>query len=138
MGHPTFDVSAEQERFMAVAYDRAERTARRAFKGWHSRKRDDAIAEMIAKCWATWDYNVEKGKDPVALLGPNIHFAIMWVRYDRKIAGRARSYDIEDYRANMTRDDRPVEWVERSLGDDPSHIAEALEALGLTLEDLRE
>src|SRR3954471_19404341 len=88
---------AEQRRFMEVAYPRAQRAARRAFKRWHSRKSEDAIAECVAKVWATWTYNVEKGKDPVALLGPNIHWAILWVRYDRRVAGRSRSFDVMDY-----------------------------------------
>ena len=138
----------EQRRFMSLAYHRAECAARRAFKTWHFRKREDAIAEMIGKVWATWVYNVEKGKDPVALLGPNIHWAILWVRYDRKLAGRARSFDVEDYRANMTRQDmdcqgkaRPSErsaringWIEWGLsdGDDPAELVAALEAVGLT------
>jgi hypothetical protein len=94
---------AEQRRFMATAYPRALRAAQRAFQRWPRRKREDAIAEMIGKVWATWVYNLEKGKDPLILLGPNIHFAILWVRYDRKIAGRARAFDVFDYRANMRR-----------------------------------
>src|SRR5919199_1068380 len=95
------DMRAEQDGFMSLAYQQAERAARRAFRKWHSRKREDAIAEMVGKVWATWRYNLEKGKDPVALLGPNIHWAIMWVRYDRKIAGRARTPDVFDYRAGL-------------------------------------
>src|SRR3954447_13707671 len=86
---------------MAIAHQRAERAARRAFKPWHSRKREDAIAEMVAKVWATWVYNVEKGKDPLSLLGPNIRFAILWVRYDRKIARRGRMPDGYDFRAGL-------------------------------------
>ena len=39
----------------------------------------------------------------MALLGPNIHFAILWVRYDRKIAGRARGLGVFDDRANRLR-----------------------------------
>ena len=46
---------------------------------------------------------MEKGKDPVALLGPNIHFAILRVRHDRKNAGRARGFDMFDGRANRER-----------------------------------
>jgi hypothetical protein len=144
--------AAEQRRFMELAYPRALRAARRAFKRWHSRKRDDAIAECLAKVWATWTFNLENGKDPVALLGPNIHFAILFVRYDRKVAGRARSFDVFDYRANMRRQQldgrghasptdrggRMNAWIDWavSAGDDPAKWAEALEAMGMTTEDL--
>lgn len=146
--------AAEQRRFMELAYPRALRAAQRAFKRWPSRKREDAIAECVAKVWATWVYNLEKGKDPLALLGPNIHFAILFVRYDRKVAGRARSYDVFDYRANMrqqrldgqghaTPSDRSdplngwIDWDVRA-DDDPSAWASALEQAGLTPTDLDE
>jgi hypothetical protein len=142
----------EQDRFMALAYVRCERAARRAFKTWHSRKRDDAIQECVAKAWATWAYNVEKGKDPVALLGPNIYWAVLFVRYDRKVAGRAPHPDVFDYRAKMKRQllsgqgkasptDRGeplnnwIDWAVKAPTDDPAELAEALEAAGLTLDD---
>src|SRR4051795_10153701 len=99
------DWSIEEERFEKIASHRALAAAERAFRKWHWRKRDDAVAEMVAKVWATWRYNVEKGKDPVALLAANIHWAILFVRYDRRISGRARSFDVYDYRAGMTRQD---------------------------------
>jgi hypothetical protein len=141
---------SEQDRFMAIAHQRAERAAQRAFKAWHSRKREDAIAEMVGKVWATWVYNVEKGKDPVALLGPNIHWAILWVRYDRKIAGRARTPDVFDYRAGLKRQqlseqgqaspsDRSdasnawINWSTSARADDPAELVAALEATGLSL-----
>ena len=121
---------------------------RRAFKRWHSRNRDNAIAECVAKVWATWAYNLEKGKDPVALLGPNIHFAILFVRNDRKVAGMARDFDVFDYPAGMKRQQldgqghaRPsdrsdpsngwIDWAVRS-DEDPSAWAAALEEAGLT------
>ncbi len=141
---------AEQNRFMTLAYTRCERAARRAFKKWHSHKRADAIAEMIAKAWATWRYNIEKGKDPLALLGPNIHFAILWVRYDRKVAGRGNP-DVYDYRSGFKRQlltgggraspaersdpGNPwVDWQVMAREDDPAVLAAALEAAGMTLE----
>lgn len=144
----TIDWRAEQIRFMSIAHRRAERAARRAFKRWHSRKREDAIAEMVGKVWATWIYNVEKGRDPVALIGPNIHFAVLWVRYDRKIAGRGRNPDVFDYRASMNRQhlsgqgkvsptDRSdpgngwIDWAP-SQCDDPAEMVAALEGAGMT------
>jgi hypothetical protein len=57
----------------------------------------------VAKVWATRVFNLETGKDSVALLGPNIHRAILWVGYDRRIAGRARGFDVFDDRAKMKR-----------------------------------
>jgi hypothetical protein len=145
---------SEQDRFMAIAHQRAERAARRAFKGWHPRKRDDAVAECVGKVWATWVYNVEKGKDPVALLGPNIHWAILWVRYDRKIAGRARTPDVFDYRAGLKRQqldghgkasptDRSdpgngwINWSPSDRADDPAELVSALEVAGLNWSDLQ-
>lgn len=146
--------AAEQRRFMEVAYLRALRTAQRAFQRWPRRKREDANAECVAKVWATWVYNLEKVKDALALLGPNIHFAILWVRYDRKIAGRARGFDVFDYRANMKRQqldgqghasptDRsdPLNgWIDWSVrtDDDPAAWAAALEEAGLTPDDIGE
>ena len=40
---------AEQDRFERVAYPSALRAARRTFRRWHGRKRDDAEAEFMAK-----------------------------------------------------------------------------------------
>jgi hypothetical protein len=148
----TIDWRAEQDRFMALAYTRCERAARRAFKKWHSRVRADAIAECVAKVWATWTYNLQKGKDPVALLGPNIHFAILFVRYDRKTAGRARSFDVMDFRAGLRRQqldgqgiaspsDRSdpsngwIDWHVKALTTEPAELAAALEAAGMTAEE---
>ena len=138
----------EQERFMAVAYDRTLDAARKAFRHWRSWKRDDAVAERVAKVWATWTYNLAKGKDPVALLGPNLRWAILWVRYDRRIAGRARSFDVYDHRARMKRQDldaqgRPhpsersarengwINWRSVMTDDDPAEWAAAKDELGL-------
>lgn len=142
------DWTIEHERFERVAYRRTLEAAAKAFKGWHERKRDDAIAEMVAKVWATWRYNIEKGKDPAALLGANIKWAVLWVRYDRKVSGRARSYDVFDYRAAMKRQDldsqgRPhptdrgvrenhwIDWRGVAINDDPALWAEAKDGLGL-------
>jgi hypothetical protein len=98
----------------------------------------------------TWVLNREKGKDPLALLGPNMRFAILWTRYDRRISGRPRNIDITDYRAGMTRHllgsngqldphDRAsrvnhfLDWsgIDRRTGD-PAEIVAASDALGLT------
>ena len=82
------------------------------------------------------------------MIGPLIHWAKMWVRYDRKIAGRARSYDVFDYRAGMKRQDldgqgRPhptdrgdrenhwIDWGSVKSDDDPALWAEAKDELGL-------
>src|SRR5579871_3567825 len=95
------DREAEQARFMEVAYDPALRAARRAFWGWHPRKREDARAEYMGKVWDQWWRLLERGKDPEPLLYPLLFWAKRWVRYDRRIAGRPRNLDIQDYRAGM-------------------------------------
>jgi hypothetical protein len=145
------DWKAEQERFMLIAYPRALRAARKAFSSWHPRKRDDAIGEMIAKVWATWTYNIEKGKDPLVLLSANIRFAVLFVRYDRRVAGRGSHPDVFDYRSKMTRqhlspqgqaspsersdpDNSWIDWTQSS-GDDPAELAAALEEVGMTSEE---
>jgi hypothetical protein len=142
------DWSIEHRRFERLAYRWALAAAKRAFRKWHERKRDDAVAEMVAKVWATWRFNVEKGKDPVALLGANIHWAILWVRYDRRIVGRARSIDVFDYRAQMKRQNldgqgRPhptergirenhwIDWRGVGIDDDPARWAEARDLMGV-------
>ena len=155
MVNSTFDWKSEQDRFMTLAFHRAERAAYRAFKAWHSCKREDAIAEMVGKVWATWVYNLEKGKDPLKLLGPNIRFAILWVRYDRRIAGRTGMPDVYDYRSGYKQqhlseqgqaspNDRSdpgnqwIDWTTPSREADPAELAAALEVSGLCLNDLRE
>lgn len=47
----TIDWDHEQRRFMTLAFDRCERVARRAFKRWPDRKKDDAIQEAATKMW---------------------------------------------------------------------------------------
>ena len=88
---------------MAVAYDRTQKAAKRAFYGWHESKRDDAVAECMAKMWDQWSRLIVKGKNPEPMTSALIKFAIMWVRYDRKIGGRARNLDVYDYRSHMHR-----------------------------------
>jgi hypothetical protein len=142
------DWAIEGERFERLGCHRAQNAAYRAFRRWHRRKREDAIAECVAKVWATWRHNLEKGKDPVALLGANIHWAILWVRYDRRIAGRTGMPDVFDYRAGMKRQEldsqgrpRPtdrgspmngwIDWRGIRLDDDPAAWVEAKESLGV-------
>jgi hypothetical protein len=144
------DWQAEQRRHMTLAYTRCERAARRAFKKWHERKRGDAVQEAQGKMWYQWRCCLEKGKDPAGMIGPLIHWAIMHVRYDRRIAGRAPCYDVFDYRAKMTRQrldaqgkasaadrsDPANGWIDWGLetGDDPAEMIAALEQVGLSIE----
>lgn len=141
----------EQDWFMAVAFKRTEAAAHAAFRKWHRRKRDDAVAEMMGKMWDQWARLLMRGKDPEPMIGPLIHWAKMWVRYDRRIGGRGNP-DVYDYRAGMTRhlmdqrgqlkpherSDRMngfLEWAARADADDPAELAAALEAAGLALDD---
>ena len=150
MSEATIDWKREQQRFMAVAYERTVATAHRAFRTFHSRKREDAVQEMVSKMWDQWARLIMRGKDPETMIGPLIFWAVKWVRYDRKIGGRGNP-DVYDYRAAMTRQDldgqgkaHPTErsspingwldWAVKAQTDDPAELAAALEAAGLTLD----
>ena len=145
-------IQVAQERFVEVAYPRTLRAAQRAFKSWHERKRADAIQESVAKLWDEWLRLVNRGKNPEPLLNGLIKFAILWVRYDRRLAGRARSFDVMDYRAGMKqqeingkgevsptdrsdKNDGWIDWAVSARSDDPAQLASALEEVGLSLED---
>lgn len=147
------DWRVEQDRFVALAYGRTMAAAHDAFRKWHRRKRDDAVAEMVGKMWDQWSRLLIRGKNPEPMIGPLIHWAVMWVRYDRKIAGRGRNPDVFDYRAGMMRHDmdcqgraHPAErsdringwldWAVDAGADDPADWAAALEAAGMTSEDM--
>jgi hypothetical protein len=145
----TMNWQVEQRRFMQVAYDRTTKAARRAFHHWRSHKRDDAIQECISKVWDSWRRLLLRGKNPEPLLAGLIKWGVWWVRYDRRIAGRARMPDIYDYRANMRqqylsdqgeaspsdRSDAGNAWIKWELhgGDDPVELAAALEKTGVSL-----
>jgi hypothetical protein len=146
------DWEMEQDRFMAVAYPFALRAAKRAFKRWHKRKRADAEAEFMAKVWHQWKRLLDKGRDPEPLRWPLIHWARQWVRYDRRLSGRSRNIDIQDYRAGIVqhlmdgrgqlhphdRSDRIngfLDWAGQAKTDDPAALVAALEQAGLTLDE---
>ena len=87
------------------------------------------------------------------MIGPLIHWAIMHVRYDRRIARRARLLSTcTTYRAKMTRhlmDGRGrlrarrkfsgingfFDWAPEWRTDDPAELAAALEQAGLSLDE---
>jgi hypothetical protein len=139
----------EKQRFMKVAYPATLKAAKRAFWHWKSNKRDDAIQECLAKMWDQWSRLLANGKNPEKMIGSLIKFAILWVRYDRKIGGRARTPDIYDYRSGFKqqqfsddgqpspsdRSDPQNPWINwnMQIGDDPSALAAALETTGITL-----
>jgi hypothetical protein len=145
----SLDLTAEHARFMAVAYPSTQKAARRAFWNWKSNKRDDAIQECLAKLWDSWSRLLLRGKNPEPMLGCLIKYALLWVRYDRRLGGRARTPDIYDFRANMTqqflsdqgvaspsdRADAGNAWLDFNVqsGDDPCALASALEETGTTL-----
>jgi hypothetical protein len=145
----SIDWSAEHRRFQAVAYVATQRAARRAFWSWRSNKRDDAIQECHAKMWDQWSRLRLRGKNPETMLGSLIKFAILWVRYDRRLGGRAPTPDVFDYRSGLARqqlsdqgvasptdradaDNAWIDWHPTS-GDDPCELAAALETYGTTL-----
>jgi hypothetical protein len=139
----------EKQRFMSIAYPATQKAARRAFWHWRQHKRDDAIQECHAKMWDSWSRLLLRGKNPETMIGSLIKFAILWVKYDRKIAGRARTPDIYDVRAGFKQQlladegracpsDRAhpgnpwINW-EVSSGDNPSDLVAALEQTGVSL-----
>jgi hypothetical protein len=145
-------IKVAQERFVEVAYPTTLRAAQRAFKSWHERKRTDAIQECLAKMWDQWLRLVNRGKNPEPLLNGLITFAILWVKYDRRLSGRSRNIDVMDYRAGMKqqelngkgeacptdRSDKMngwIDWTVKAKTDDPAQLASALEEVGLSLED---
>jgi hypothetical protein len=143
------DWEAEHVRFMTVAYARTVTSAKRAFWGWHSRKKDDAIQECLAKMWDQWSRLLLRGRDPEPMLKGLVKYAILWVRYDRRIGGRSRTPDVYDYRAGLTPQqiddqgwanpsDRSAAgnaWINWNLhgGDDPCDLAAALERCRILL-----
>jgi len=145
-------IEVAQQRFVEVAYPRTLKAAHKAFKSWHERKRADAIQECVAKLWDQWIRLVNKGRNPEPMLGRLIYWAIMWVRYDRRLSGRPRNIDLMDYRAGMKqqklsgkgeasptdRSDKNngwIDWAVSARSDDPAQLASALEEVGLSLED---
>ena len=80
-------VEVTQERFVEVAYPTTLRATQRAFRSWHERKRADAIQECVAKLWDEWIRLVNRGKNPEPLLNGLIKYAILWVKYDRRLSG---------------------------------------------------
>ena len=139
----------EQQRFMEVAFEATRKAAKRAFWHWKSNKRDDALQECVSKLWDSWSRLLLRGKNPEPMLGCLIKYALLWVRYDRRISGRARTPDIYDFRAGFTQQqitdqgaanpaDRSAAenpWIDWTLssGDDPSDLASALEETGVSL-----
>ena len=134
-----------------MAYARTVAAARRAFRSWHNRKSEDAVQETITKMWDQWIRLVRRGGNPEPIIGGMIYHALMFVRYDRKVAGRARRPDVFDYRSPLKqqrldaqgcasptdRGDANNGWIDWRLasGDDPAEVVAALEATGLSLAD---
>jgi hypothetical protein len=142
------DWEQEHRRFMAVAYPATQKAAKRAFWNWPEHKKDDAIQECHAKMWDQWSRLVQNSKNPEMMIGSLIKFALLWVKYDRKIAGRAKP-DVYDYRSGFKRqqfsDDGQACPADRSdpqnpwinwnvqIGDSAADLAAALETSGVTL-----
>ena len=82
------DWEHEKRRFMTVAFEKAQRAAKRAFRHFPDSKRDDAEAEFMGKVWDQWWRVIDTGKDPEPLLYPFLHWAKRWVTYDRRLSGR--------------------------------------------------
>ena len=89
----------EHERFMTVAYPRIVKAARRAFWHWKSTSAQRLSRNASGRMGLLATGN-SSGivPDPEPMLAI-IKFASLWVRYDRKIAGRARTPEVFDYRS---------------------------------------
>jgi hypothetical protein len=144
-------MESEQDRFMRLAYARTLAAARKAFRAWHVRKQEDAIQETLTKMLDQWIRLVQRGGNPEPIIGGMIRYALMFVRYDRKVAGRARRPDVFDYRSPLKqqrldaqgyaspsdRSDANNGWLDwrTASGDDPADVVIALEATGLSLAE---
>jgi hypothetical protein len=139
----------EHERFMTSVYPRIVKAATHAFWHWKSNKRPDAIQEAVSKVWDSFIRIRLRNRDPEPLLAGIIKYAILWVRYDRRIAGRSRMPDVFDYRSGFKqqqfsddggacpsdRGDAENAWIDWNVqtGDDPCALASALEQTGTSL-----
>ena len=102
--------------------------------------------------WDQWVRLVNRKRNPEPLLNGLIKYAILWVRFDRRLSGRSRRIDVMDYRANMKqqelngkgeacptdRGDKMngwIDWAVSARSDDPAQLASALEEAGLALEE---
>ena len=87
----------------------------------------------LAKLWQQWVLLVNRGRNPEPLLNGLIKYAILWVRYDRRIAGRARNIDVTDYRSGMKQ--QRIEWQGRGIPDRSKRQDEWLDRLVSEGED---
>ena len=69
---------------MRLAYARTLAAARKAFRSWHDRKKEDAVQETLTKMLDQWIRLVQRGGNPEPIIGGMIRYALMFVRYDRK------------------------------------------------------
>jgi hypothetical protein len=145
----TVNWQVEHERFMTIVYPRIVKAATHAFWHWKSNKRPDAIQEAVSKVWDSFIRLRLRGRDPEPMIGSLIKYALLWVRYDRKLGGRARTPDVYDFRAGFKqqqlsdhgeacpsdRADAENPWINWHVqtGDDPCDLAAALESSGVTL-----
>ena len=145
-------METEQDRFMRLAYARTVAAARKAFRSWHISQERGCNPGNPQKMWDQWIRLVQRGGNPEPIIGGMIYHALMFVRYDRKVAGRARRPDVFDYRSGLKqqrlngqgyaspsdRSDPENGWIDWRLasGDDPAEVVAALEVTGLTLADL--
>jgi hypothetical protein len=139
----------EHDKFLTLAFPAAHKAALRIFWNWRHDKRDDAIQECHAKMWDQWSRLLLRGKRPETMIGSLIKFALLWVRYDRKLGGRARTPDVYDFRSGFKqqllgddgqaspsdRGDAGNGWIYWNVqtGDNPADLAAALEETCVSL-----
>ncbi len=94
-------METEQDKFMRLAYARTVAAARKAFRSWHSSKIEDAIQETLTKMLDQWVRLKARGGLPEEIVGGLFRHAILFVKYDRRVSGRARRPDVYDYRSGF-------------------------------------
>jgi hypothetical protein len=88
-----------QSQFLAVL-PRLQAHARGAFRFLRCpHRRDDALAEVAALVWLGFVRLAQRGRDPVALVGPLLRFAIRQVRCGRRLCGQEPSQDVLSWHA---------------------------------------
>ena len=108
------------------------------------------MQQTLTKMLDQWVRLKARGGRPEEIVGGLIRYAILFVKYDRRVSGRARRPDVFDFRSgfrqqllNAQGDASPSDrsaangWIDWRVasGDDPAEVVMALETTGLSLAD---
>jgi hypothetical protein len=97
------DIEIIKARF-AEQFERIHRLASFQHRGLYGDRRDDAIAETIARTWKAYRDKALAGEDTVPLLGKMVMYAALHVRAENRLAGKKSgdvlsriTSDVHDY-----------------------------------------